>query len=244
MPGTEDETYFISADSLTQGFSDTESTSLSVRGITASNGSLSFQASTPTQEEGWTFTPNKDFNNQQGNVEINYVLDDGSNGYIFATNTLSLIAVNDAPVLSTGNLSNLRVLEDSGTTSLGLEGIGYDQGGGNDENTQSLTYKITTTPDPTKGSIYYTNQNNERVAVSTDQTFTDIRDIQSLEFTTNPNAEGNTSFSFSVIDSANTAGEGELSQTISISISGVNDLPIKKTASFNINGAQEDAHSR
>ena len=78
------------------GFSDTESTSLSVRGITASNGSLSFQASTPTQEEGWTFTPNKDFNNQQGNVEINYVLDDGSNGYIFATNTLSLIAVNDA----------------------------------------------------------------------------------------------------------------------------------------------------
>ena len=240
--GTEDQTYFISTDSLTTGFVDTESGSLSIKGITASNGTLSYQEATAEQEEGWTFIPNKDFNSDQGSIEINYVLDDGNNGFIFAKNTITLKAINDAPIVISGNVSNLSVLEDSGTTSLGLEAVSYDQGGGNDENEQTLSYRITSIPDANKGFIEYTPQSGDATPIALGQTFADIRDLQSLRFTTVANAEGSTSFSYSVIDSANTNGDGTLEQTISITIKGVNDLPIRNASdAYEINTATEDA---
>ena len=240
-PGTEDQTYFIAATTLATGIVDVESESFSVKGITVSNGTLSYQEQTSDQEEGWIFTPNKDFNSDQGDVEINYVLDDGNNGFIFAKNIITIAPVNDSPVVITGSVSNLSVLEDSGTTSLGLESVNYDQGGGNDENLQTLSYRITSIPDSSKGSIQYTPQGGTPSTVSTGQIFTDIRDLQSLEFTTAENAEGTTSFSYSVIDSADTTGEGSLEQTISISIKGVNDLPVKKIENaYSIDYANED----
>ena len=64
-----------------------------------------------------------------------------------SASTLTLAAVNDAPERTAGDVNILAVLEDSGTTSLGLSGLEYSPGGGNDELAQTLNYSITALPD-------------------------------------------------------------------------------------------------
>src|SRR3569832_366851 len=57
--------------------------------------------------------------------------------------TITPTAVNDQPVRTAGPVNNLTVLEDSGTTTLGLGGLTYGTGGGSDDASQSLTYTVT-----------------------------------------------------------------------------------------------------
>src|SRR6185436_10190879 len=54
--------------------------------------------------------------------------------------TVTVGTVNDQPVRTAGTVADLAVLEDSGTTSLGLGGLTYGVGGGADEVSQTLTY--------------------------------------------------------------------------------------------------------
>src|SRR5437868_3468086 len=67
--------------------------------------------------------------------------------------TVTVGAVNDVPVRTAGTVANLTVLEDSGTTTLGLSGLTYGPGGGSDEAGQTLTYKVTAVPASTLGTI-------------------------------------------------------------------------------------------
>lgn len=86
--GTEDTVYSISAAALLEGFTDVEGDTLSVSGLTATNGTLA------TNSTGWTFTPNANYN---GPVALSYNVMDGNGGNTVATQSFSLSAVNDAP---------------------------------------------------------------------------------------------------------------------------------------------------
>src|SRR5205085_7724216 len=67
--------------------------------------------------------------------------------------TVAVGAVNDQPIRTAGTVNNLTVLEDSGTTSLGLSGLTYGTGGGADEAGQTLIYRVTAVPAGTLGTI-------------------------------------------------------------------------------------------
>jgi hypothetical protein len=58
------------------------------------------------------------------------------------TFTVKLTEVNDSPVLLLGTVSDLTVMEDSGTTALFATPLVFGPGGGSDEAGQSLTYKV------------------------------------------------------------------------------------------------------
>ena len=65
--------------------------------------------------------------------------------------TVSVTAVNDQPVRTAGTVNNLSVLEDSGTTTLGLSGLTYGTGGGSGAARQTLTDTVTAAPASARG---------------------------------------------------------------------------------------------
>ena len=137
--GSEDVVYQISETDLLAGYTDSDlGSSLTITGVMATGGTA-----TKNQDNSWSFTPNENYN---GDVNLTYVITDGVGGYALASKSFALVAVNDAPERTAGDVVTLAVLEDSGTTSLGLTGLAYGPGGGNDELTQSLSYAIGTLP--------------------------------------------------------------------------------------------------
>ncbi|MEH2063413.1 MAG: DUF4347 domain-containing protein, partial [Nostoc sp.] len=96
--GTEDTAYTISATNLLQGFTDVDGDTLSVSGLTATNGTLINNGNGT-----YTFNPNANYN---GTVSLSYNVTDGKGGTTPATRTFSLAAVNDAPTL-TGTAATL-----------------------------------------------------------------------------------------------------------------------------------------
>ncbi|NKF15148.1 cadherin-like domain-containing protein, partial [Rhizobium phaseoli] len=96
--GTEDTPYTISAADLLAGFSDVDGDQLSVSGLTANHGAL-----VDNNDGTWTFTPDANYN---GPVSLSYTVIDGNGGNVPATQSFTLDAINDAPVLS-GNAATL-----------------------------------------------------------------------------------------------------------------------------------------
>jgi Ca2+-binding RTX toxin-like protein len=95
----EDTSITITAANLLAGFSDVEGDTLSVVGLTATNGSV-FNNGNGT----YTFTPTADFN---GAVNLTYGVSDGTDTLADQTRSFSVSAVNDAPTGSpTATLSN------------------------------------------------------------------------------------------------------------------------------------------
>src|SRR5581483_11643383 len=138
--------------------------------------------------------------------------------------TVTVGAVNDQPVRTAGSVSNLSVLQDSGTTSLGLNGLAYGSGGGADEAGQTLTYKVTAVPAPTLGQIVLADGTT---AVTANTTYT-LSQLQGMQFQTAANANGGpATFSWSVQDSGGTAngGANTLNESLSISVMAVNPGP-------------------
>ena len=82
-------TFDILTSDLLDGFTDVDDTSLTVVGLTASNGTL-----TRIDNTKHTFKPDADF---AGTVTLNYTVTDGKGGNVSATNTLTITPVNDAP---------------------------------------------------------------------------------------------------------------------------------------------------
>ncbi|MDB5525132.1 MAG: alkaline phosphatase [Rhizobium sp.] len=90
--GTEDAPYTVNASDLLQGFSDEEGDTLSVTGLTSSNGTV-----VDNGDGTYTITPAADFN---GAVTLNYSVTDGTTS-VAATNSYTVTAVNDAPTVVT-----------------------------------------------------------------------------------------------------------------------------------------------
>ncbi|NML19172.1 cadherin-like domain-containing protein, partial [Azohydromonas caseinilytica] len=91
QPGSEDASYTVTLAQLLQGFTDVDSTELSVASLTLEHGTAVQNA-----DGSWTITPEPDYH---GTLVLSYVVSDGVDGTP-ATLALELGAVNDAPVLA------------------------------------------------------------------------------------------------------------------------------------------------
>jgi large repetitive protein len=99
---TEDTNYIIAASTLLQGFTDVDGGILSVSELELANSSNGVLE--PGDNGTYTFIPAENFN---GTVNLTYTVTDGNGGETSATQSFSVTAVNDAPILDdpTANLS-------------------------------------------------------------------------------------------------------------------------------------------
>ena len=165
---------------------------------------------------------------------MNYVVSDGKGGNFLATNAFNIQAVNDKPVRTAGNVSTLFLIEDQPLASMGLAGLNYSVSGGIDEADQTLTYTVTELPDASKGIVYFADGST---AVTAQQTLS-LEELRTLTFLPAENAAGQTTFSFSVMDSGD--GDNAITETVNLDILGFNDTPILPTTEIAISDAQED----
>ncbi|TKB92562.1 MAG: tandem-95 repeat protein, partial [Nitrospira sp.] len=167
------------------------------------------------------FTPAVNANGV-GYATLTFSVRDSTNGYDAAPNSLTfdVTAVNDAPTLTAGTVSNLIVSEDAGLASLGLGGVAYSPSGGADESGQTLSYAVTAIPSASIGNVFLAD-GTTRVTVGSYS----LADIQGMQFKPTANASGVTAFQFNVYDSGGTAngGANNISQFILITVNAVND---------------------
>ena len=185
--GTEDTTYTINASDLLAGFSDVDGDTLSVSALTANHGSL-----VENNDGTWTFTPAGDYN---GPVSLSYNVIDSHGGSLAATQSFSLAAVNDAPVL-TGTQATLAAGTEDTTYMINASDLlaGFSDVDGDTLSVSALTAN--------HGSLVENN----------DGTWT---------FTPAGDYNGPVSLSYNVIDSHG----GSLAATQSFSLAAMNDAP-------------------
>ncbi|MGE0330061.1 MAG: SBBP repeat-containing protein [Ramlibacter sp.] len=158
-----------------------------------------------------------------------------------ASSSITVTAVNDAPTRTGGTVANLSVLENSGTTSLGLGALAYGNGGGADEAGQTLTLTVTAVPAGTLGDVVLADGTT---VVTAGTTYT-LAQLQGMQFKAAANATGGPqTFSWSVQDTGGTANGGQdtLSESLTVTISTTNQAPVLAGAA-NLAGMDEDAAS-
>ena len=226
--GSEDVVYTIKESDLLTGYTDGDiNSTLSITGVMATGG-----IATDNDDGTWTFTPAEDYN---GEINLTYVITDGEGGYALASTNFTLAAVNDAPERTAGDVVTLAVLEDSGTSSLGLNGVGYAPGGGNDELAQTLSYSITELPDSAIGVIQLADGSLANLG----QDYS-LEQIEGLQFATTQDGFGDTSFSFTVTDSEG----GQLLESLNIKVIGVNEAPeLTGTKKILANGEEDELYT-
>ena len=227
---------------LLVGYSDPDSDSLSVIGLTATNGQLVADGTTK-----YRFTPNKDFS---GTVNLAYTVTDGKGSNISATNTITINAVNDLPVRTAGDVATLYLLEDEAITSMGLAGVTYSQGGGIDETTtnttkQTLEYKVKTLPAATFGVVY---KSDGTTAVGATEVLT-LAELQGLKFKPTTNAYGTANFEYTVTDGgtrpARTPADPQsITETLTINLKAFNDTPVLPTGANIVKFENADGSER
>src|SRR3569832_1932582 len=154
--------------------------------------------------------------------------------------TVSVTAVNDHPVRTAGTVSNLTVLEDAGTTTLGLSGLTYGTGGGSDEASQTLTNKVTAVPAASLGAIVLADGTT---VVTANTTYT-LAQLQGIQFKTAANANGGpATFSWTIQDSGGTpdGGVDTLSESLTVTVGAVNDQPVRTAGTVNNLTVLEDS---
>src|SRR4029079_19542970 len=133
------------------------------------------------------------------------------------TETLSITvgAVNDVPVRTAGNPAAVNVNEDSANTtavSLGMSALTYGVGGGADEPSQTLTYKVTASPSCI--TVWLADGTTQVTANTT----VSLAQLQGLKYKTVANANGSGNLTWTVQDSGGTAfgGVDTLTETLGI----------------------------
>ncbi|MBD1833768.1 cadherin-like domain-containing protein [Cyanobacteria bacterium FACHB-472] len=114
VAGIEDTVYTINQTDLLTGFTDGERNTLSVSNLSATNGTL-----VNNNNGTWSFTGAANYN---GNVNLSYNVTDGNGGSTAASQSFTLAAVNDAPILNlltnpgaeTGDMSGWNILQNGG----------------------------------------------------------------------------------------------------------------------------------
>ena len=163
--------------------------SLNILALSATNGVIS---ATDTVNGPWTFTPVSDF---VGTVTLTYVVSDGNVGGLVSTNSFDVLAVNDAPVMTSGTIPVLTLLEDAPLSSMGLTGLSFAVGGGSDESSQSLTYQATVMPDAA-GIVY----KSDGVTPVSAGDFLSLTELQNLKLLPAASSTGSFQFKFTVFD--------------------------------------------
>jgi len=147
--GTEDTGYTITATSLLAGFTDVDSSTLSVSGLTANHGTL-----IDNLDGTWTFTPAANYN---GPVDLSYNVVDGQDGSTAATQSFVLDAVNDAPALTSAAATLAHGTEDTGYTIAATDLLtGYTDVDGDTLSVSGLTANHGTLVDNLDGTWTFT----------------------------------------------------------------------------------------
>jgi Cadherin-like domain/Calx-beta domain/RTX calcium-binding nonapeptide repeat (4 copies) len=197
--GTEDTPYTINVSDLLLGFSDIDGDTLSVANLTATNGAL-----VNNNNGTYTFTPYANYNST---VNLSYNVVDGNGGSLGATQSFSLTAVNDAPLLA----------GTAATLNAGSEDTPYII------NVSDLLQGFT---DIESDPLSVTNLAATNGALVNNNNGTYI-------FTPNANYNGTVNLSYNVID----GNSGSVAATQSFNLTPVNDAPtlsnISKTGTVN-----------
>ena len=150
-PTDEDTLFTITKTDLTTGYTHESMASLNILALSATDGVIT---TSDSANGPWIFGPVQDF---EGTVTLTYVVSDGNVGGLVATNSFTVSPINDKPVMTSGAIATLTVLEDGSITSMGLSSLAFDTGGGTDEDSQTLSYAAVTVP-TTAGTIYKSDE--------------------------------------------------------------------------------------
>src|SRR5206468_1419135 len=145
-----------------------------------------------------------------------------------------------APVRTAGSPAAVNVNEDSanGTAvSLGLSALTYGVGGGSDEAAQTLTYKVTAIPSCV---TVWLEDGTTQVTANTTVT---LAQLQGLKYKTVADSTGSGNLTWTVQDSGGTSNGGvdTLTETLSISVGAVNDVPVRTAGSPAAVNVNEDS---
>src|SRR5439155_1035098 len=129
-----------------------------------------------------------------------------------------------------GSPAAISVNEDSANTTavtLGLSSLTYGVGSGSDETSQTLTYKVTVIPSFV--TIWLSEGTTQVTANST----VTLAQLQGLKYKTLADANGSSNLTWTVQDNGGTANSGidTLTETLSITVSAVNDVPVRTAGS-------------
>ena len=191
--------------------------------VTNNNNSLFSQQPDIAANGNLTFTP---ATNASGSATVTVQLKDngGTTGggidTFTTTFTITVSAINDVPLRSTGSLPTITVEEDSATNSsvsLGLNGVTYAPGPAN-ESSQTLTYRITAIP------TFLRLFKSGGAAVVVGNTVT-AAELQALTYRTVANLFGTGTIQFTVTNngSGTAPNVNLLTQTINVTVNPVND---------------------
>ncbi|MEI7839778.1 MAG: tandem-95 repeat protein [Methylococcaceae bacterium] len=214
--GTEDTAYNISASDLLTGYTDVDSTPLSVLDLHATNGDITVSGS------NFIFTPHPNFN---GTVGLTYTVNDNDSGSVNAAQYFVLNAVNDAPIAT----DNLFVIDEDNSHTFSSGSAVTDFGYSDIESDAMVGIKITSIPDVSEGVLKLgtaTLANGAEIAQA---------DISNLKFVPASNFNGTAKFDFKVADNG---GYSKDAQTITFTVNAVNDAP---TAANNTITLDEDS---
>ena len=125
LNATEDRSYLINPDDLLPGFSDVDSNTLSVTNLTATKNIDGATAGVLVHngDGSYTFTPETDFN---GVVNLSYTVTDsfsGTPGTVFGSSSFTVNPVNDAPTVTSNNLTQTIPTYIQGAASVALGDI-------------------------------------------------------------------------------------------------------------------------
>src|SRR5207244_4340298 len=147
---------------------------------------------------------------------------------------------NDVPLRTAGSPAAISVNEDSANTTavtLGLGSLTYGVGGGSDESSQTLTYKVTVIPS------FVTIWLADGTTQVTANTTVSLAQLQGLKYKTVADANGSRNLTWTVQDNGGTSNSGvdTLTETLSITVTAVNDVPLRTAGSPAAINVSEDS---
>jgi murein DD-endopeptidase MepM/ murein hydrolase activator NlpD len=149
--------------------------------------------------------------------------------------SVTVAAINDAPVRTAGTLPPVSVAEDSANATalaLGLNGVTYGPGGAADESSQTLTYTLTAVP-----AHVQLFQADGTTPVLVNGVVT-AAELQSLTYKTVADANGTGNLTWTVTDSGTPAQT--LTENLAITVTAVNDVPARTAGTLTPIGVAED----
>ncbi|MCY2990952.1 MAG: Ig-like domain-containing protein [Planctomycetota bacterium] len=169
------------------------------------------------------YTPQPDFH---GTDTFTYTIDDGRpNSTALGTVTVTVAALNDAPVRTAGTTTPVTVLEDSANSTavtLGLGGLTYAPGPATatDEAGQTLTFQVVAIP-----AFLTVWDGNALVSAGT--TLADLAALRGLKYRTVDQANGTGNLTWTVTDSGSGTAPSvkTLTETLAVTVTAVNDRP-------------------
>jgi len=219
--GTEDTAYTVTAAQLLQGWTDVDGETLSVTGLTATNGSV-----VANMDGSYTITPTANFN---GAVTLNYNVTDGT-APVATSLSYTLNAVDDAPVNSVPGAQS--VDEDNAlvfSTGNGNAVSISDVDAGTDAVQTTLSVGHGTLTLGSLAGLTLTGGANGTSTVTVQGTLTAINTaLQGLSYQGASNFNGSDSLSIVTSDLGHNGSGGPLtdSDSVAITVNAVNDAPV------------------